>query len=59
MVREAKGWSINKRRRPVRVEIGQDVVVHGDLIFESAVELKLHDTANVGEIIGEYVQDER
>ena len=59
VVRESKGWSINKRRKPVHVEIGQDVVVHGDLIFESAVELKLHDTAKVGEIIGEYVQDER
>ena len=56
VVRESKGWSINKRRKPVRVEIGQDVVVHGDLIFESAVELKLHDTANVGEIIGDEVK---
>ncbi len=59
VVRKSKGWSVNKRRRPVHVEIGQDVVVHGNLIFESAVELKLHDTADVGEIIGEYVQDER
>ena len=59
VVRKSNGWSINKRRKPVRVEIGQDVVVHGDLIFESAVELKLHDTAKVGKIIGEYVQDER
>jgi len=58
VVRESKGWSLNKRK-PVQVEIGQDVVVHGDLIFESAVELKLHDTAKVGEIIGDYVQDER
>ena len=58
VVRKSKGWSVNKRRKPVQVEIGQDVVVHGNLIFESAVELKLHDTANVGEIIGEYVQDE-
>ena len=58
MVRESKGWIMNKRRKPVHVEIGQDVVVHGDLIFESAVELKLHDSANVGEIISEYVQDE-
>ena len=58
VVHESKGWSMNNRRKPVHVEIGQDVVVHGDLIFESAVELKLHDSANVGEIIGEYVQDE-
>ena len=38
------------------MEIGQDVVVHGDLIFEHAVELKLHDTARVGEIIGDDVE---
>jgi len=55
VVREPGGWSINKRQKPVYVEIGQDVVVHGDLIFEHAVELKLHDTARVGEIIGEEV----
>jgi hypothetical protein len=56
VVRESKSWSMNKRSKPVHVEIGQDVVVHGDLIFESAVELKLHDTANVGEIIGDEVK---
>jgi DUF4097 and DUF4098 domain-containing protein YvlB len=50
VVRESRGWSMNKRHKPVHVEIGQDVVVHGDLIFEHAVELKLHDTARVGEI---------
>ena len=55
VVRESKGWSMNHRRKPVQVEIGQDVVVHGDLIFEHAVELKLHDSARVGEIIGEEV----
>ena len=56
MVREPNGWNHNKRRKPVRVEIGKDVLVHGDLIFEHAVELKLHDTARVGEIIGEDVE---
>ena len=55
VVREPRGWSINKRRNPVRVEIGKDVLVHGDLIFEHPVEIKLHDTARVGEIIGEEV----
>ena len=55
VVRKPKGWSINKRRKPVRVEIGKDVLVHGNLIFEHAVELKLHDTARVGEIIGDEV----
>ena len=56
VVRKPGGWSTNKRRNPIRVEIGQDVVVHGDLIFEHAVELKLHDTARVGEIIGDDVE---
>lgn len=56
VVRESKGWSITKRRKPVHVEIGENVVVHGDLIFESPVELKLHETARVGEIIGEEVE---
>ena len=56
MVREPNGWNHNKRRKPVRVEIGKDVLVHGDLIFEHAVELKLHDTAKVGEIIGDDVE---
>ena len=56
LVREPKGWNINNRRKPVRVEIGQDVVVHGNLIFEHAVELKLHDSARVGEIIGDEVK---
>lgn len=55
VVRKPNGWSINKRRQPVRVEIGKDVLVHGDLIFEQAVELKIHDTAKVGEIIGDEV----
>lgn len=56
MVRRSKGWNINKRRKPVHVEIGKDVVVHGDLIFEQAVELTIHETAKVGEIIGDEVE---
>ena len=56
VVRKSKGWSSNKRRKPVRVEIGEDVIIHGDLIFEHAVELKLHDSARVGEIIGDEVE---
>ena len=56
VVRQTKSWGTNKRRKPVRVEIGKDVVVHGDLIFEQAVELKIHDTARVGEIIGDEVE---
>lgn len=56
LVREPKGWSSNKRRKPVRVEIGENVRIHGDLIFEHPVELKLHDSAEVGEIIGDEVE---
>jgi len=56
-VRKSKGWwSFDKKRKPVRVEIGENVVVHGDLIFEVAVELMLHDSARVGEIIGDDVE---
>lgn len=56
LVRKSKGWNSNKWRKPIRVEIGEDVVIHGDLIFEHAVELNLHDTARVGEIIGDEVE---
>lgn len=54
VVRKPGGWN-NKRNKPVKVEIGENVQVHGDLIFEQAVELKLHDSARVGEIIGDKV----
>ncbi len=53
-VREPQGWS-SSRRKPVTVEIGEGVQVLGDLIFEHAVELRLHDSARVGEIIGDKV----
>ncbi len=56
VVQKSRGWSFNKRRKPVRVEIGENVVVHGDLIFEHAVELKLHETAKIGEIISDEVE---
>jgi predicted acyltransferase (DUF342 family) len=56
IVRKPTGWSSNKWRKPVKVQIGQDVIVHGDLIFEHAVELDLHDSARVGEIIGKNVE---
>lgn len=49
------GWS-SGRNKPVKVEIGEDVQVLGDLIFERPVELKLHDSASVGEIIGKQVE---
>jgi DUF4097 and DUF4098 domain-containing protein YvlB len=55
LVKKSKGWSWNKKRNPVKVEIGENVKVHGDLIFEHDVELKLHDSAQVGEIIGDKV----
>ena len=56
VVRKPGGWNFSKRNKPVRVEIGQDVVVHGDLIFQHPVELKLHDSARIGEIIGDKVK---
>lgn len=56
LVKKPHGWNHNNRNKPVRVEIGKDVLVHGDLIFEHPVELKLHETARVGEIIGDEVE---
>ena len=53
LVKKPGGWNHSNRNRPVRVEIGKDVLIHGDLIFEYPVELKLHETAKVGEIIGD------
>lgn len=55
VVRKPGGWSFNKRNKPVKVQIGENVQVHGDLIFEHAVELEMHDSARVGEIIGDEV----
>ena len=55
VVRKPGGWNFSRRNKPVSVEIGQDVVVHGDLIFSQPVELKLHESARVGEIIGDEV----
>lgn len=55
VVKKPGGWNHNNRRKPVFVEIGKDVIVHGDLIFQHAVELKLHGSAKVGEIIGDEV----
>jgi len=54
VVRKPGGWNFGKRK-PVYVEIGQDVVVHGKLIFEQPVELKLDKSAKVGEIVGDEV----
>jgi len=54
VVRKPGGWNWGKRK-PVYVEIGKDVVIHGNLIFEQPVELKLHDSAKFGEIIGDEV----
>jgi len=54
VVRKPGGWNWGKRK-PVYVEIGKDVVIHGNLIFEQPVELKLDDSAKVGEIIGDEV----
>jgi DUF4097 and DUF4098 domain-containing protein YvlB len=55
VVRRPGGWNFSKRNKPVYVEIGKDVVVRGKLIFEQPVRLKLHDSARVGEIIGDEV----
>lgn len=53
-VRKPWGWS-SGRNKPVKVEIGENVRVYGDLIFEHPVELRIHDSASVGEVIGDEV----
>lgn len=55
VVRKPGGWNFSKRNKPVKVQIGENVQVHGDLIFQHAVELELHSSATVGEIIGDDV----
>jgi len=55
VVRKPGGWNWSQKHRPVYVEIGKDVIVRGNLIFEQPVELKLHESARVGEIIGDEV----
>ena len=54
VVRKPRGW-FNNRRHPVTVEIGENVQVHGNLVFEQPVELRLHASARVGEVIGDEV----
>lgn len=55
VVRKPQGWS-NKRRKPVKVEIGEGVQVFGDLIFEHPVELTIHGSASYRELIGDDVE---
>ena len=52
---KSRGWSFG-RKKPVKVELGRDVEVQGDLVFEHAVELRVHDSATHGEIIGDDVK---
>jgi hypothetical protein len=56
VVKKPGGWGWSHRRKPIRVEIGENVVVHGNLVFEQPVELRLHESAKVGEIIGDEVE---
>ena len=55
LVRENKSWGWSKRK-PIHVEIGENVVVHGNLVFKQPVRLSLHESARVGEIIGDDVE---
>jgi DUF4097 and DUF4098 domain-containing protein YvlB len=54
LVKKPSGWSSN--RKPVKVELGEDVQVYGDLIFEHPVELKIHKSASFREMIGEDIK---
>ena len=53
-VHKPGGWN-NSRNKPVKVEIGEDVQVYGNLVFEHPVELRIHDSASFGEVIGKEV----
>jgi hypothetical protein len=55
LVKKPWGWSSDDRK-PVKVEIGRDVQVRGDLIFEQPVRLKIHESASFGEMIGEDIE---
>jgi hypothetical protein len=55
LVKKPWGWSSGERK-PVKVELGRDVQVKGDLIFEQPVRLKIHDTASFGEMTGDDIE---
>ncbi len=55
LVKKPWGWS-SEDRKPVKVELGRDVQVKGDLIFEQPVRLKIHESASFGEMIGEDIE---
>ncbi|MEE4175186.1 MAG: hypothetical protein V2I57_13120 [Xanthomonadales bacterium] len=55
LVKKPWGWS-SDNRKPVKVEIGRDVQVKGDLIFEQPVRLKIHESASFDEMIGDDIE---
>ena len=55
LVKKPWGWS-SSERKPVKVEIGRDVQVKGDLIFQQPVRVRIHESASFGEMIGEDIE---
>ena len=53
---KSSGW-FNTNKKVPEVHIGDDVVVNGDLIFKKKVKLYVADSAQVGEIVGEDIED--
>ena len=53
---KSSGW-FNTNKKVPEVYIGDDVVVNGDLIFKKKVKLYVADSAKVGEIVGEDIED--
>lgn len=52
-----KGWNLSfGDKDSVRVVIGKDSVVEGDLTFKASVELFVHESAQIGEVEGAEVQ---
>ena len=46
----------NRGNSPFKVDIGRDVQLMGDVIFEKPVRLKIHQSTSFGEMIGEDVE---
>ena len=56
-VSKSKGWSWNKKNaKPNQISIGPDTVIHGTLYFEKKVQLTVHPSATIGDIIGDEVE---
>ncbi len=54
-VGDSKSW-FKRKRKPIKVVIGQDSEVGGPLIFKRPVKLYVHDSAEIGDVDGADVE---